>query len=94
MRFTSDLVRGRLIKRYKRFLADVVLGDSDRSKRDDTSVPQVVFVPNTGSMAGLLDRCEHLSVFLTVLCVQPPRDDGALNEPTNNSPQFSPWPYC
>lgn len=45
MKFATPLVRGRLVKRYKRFLADVVL-DSDGSTITCT-------VPNTGSMMGL-----------------------------------------
>lgn len=44
MRFQSPLVRGRLIKRYKRFLADVIL---------DTSETVTATCPNTGSMLGL-----------------------------------------
>ncbi len=44
MRFPSALKRGRLIKRYKRFLADVVL---------DTGETITATCPNTGSMRGL-----------------------------------------
>ncbi len=45
MRFSSELVRGRLAKRYKRFLADVTL---------DVGGEQITAsVPNTGSMMGL-----------------------------------------
>lgn len=44
MRFPSPLVRGRLVKRYKRFLADVVLDDGSEI---------TATCPNTGSMLGL-----------------------------------------
>ena len=44
MKFETPLIRGRLIKRYKRFLADVVLHDG----REITCT-----CPNTGSMLGL-----------------------------------------
>lgn len=46
MRFDRPLIRGRLVKRYKRFLADVVLDDG-------TTVTATC--PNTGSMLGLCD---------------------------------------
>lgn len=46
MHFKTPLIRGRLIKRYKRFLADVVLDDG----REITAT-----CPNTGSMLGLCD---------------------------------------
>jgi sugar fermentation stimulation protein A len=46
MQFKSPLVRGRLVKRYKRFLADVVLDNG----RQITAT-----CPNTGSMMGLSD---------------------------------------
>lgn len=44
MKFTPPLIRGRLIKRYKRFLADVSL---------DTGELVTATCPNTGSMMGL-----------------------------------------
>jgi len=44
MQFASPLTRGRLVQRYKRFLADVVLDDG-------TAV--TASCPNTGSMLGL-----------------------------------------
>lgn len=45
MKFPTPLLRGRLIKRYKRFLADVVL---------DSGETVTATCPNTGSMMGLL----------------------------------------
>ncbi|MFN3867967.1 MAG: DNA/RNA nuclease SfsA [Hyphomicrobiaceae bacterium] len=44
MKFASPLVRGRLVRRYKRFLADVVL---------DTGEDMTCTCANTGSMLGL-----------------------------------------
>ena len=46
MKFKSPLVRGRLIRRYKRFLADVVL---------DTGEAITAACANTGSMLGLTE---------------------------------------
>jgi len=46
MRFLTPLVRGTLIRRYKRFLADVRLGDAAEITAS---------VPNTGSMMGLCE---------------------------------------
>ncbi len=46
MEFTKSLIKGKLIKRYKRFFADV--------KLDKEIV--TAHCPNTGSMKGLLDE--------------------------------------
>ena len=52
MEFTKSLIKGKLIKRYKRFFADVKI-----NKEIVTA-----HCPNTGSMKGLLD--EHNDVYL------------------------------
>lgn len=46
MKFQTPLLRGQLIKRYKRFLADVLL---------DNGVAVTATCPNTGSMMGLCE---------------------------------------
>ena len=46
MKFTKTLIKGKLIKRYKRFFADIKL-----NKEVVTA-----HCPNTGSMKGLLDK--------------------------------------
>jgi len=46
MEFTKSLVKGKLIKRYKRFFADVKLDNEDVTAH----------CPNTGSMKGLVDE--------------------------------------
>ena len=46
MEFTKSLIKGKLIKRYKRFFTDIKLG-----KKIVTA-----HCPNTGSMKGLLDK--------------------------------------
>ncbi|GLE01413.1 hypothetical protein PINS_up010243 [Pythium insidiosum] len=66
------LVPARLLRRYKRFLADVVLLDADEEIRpsnadDDTSDSNVVtiYCPNTGPMVGLLDDLPNARVQLS-----------------------------
>ena len=46
MEFTKSLIKGKLIKRYKRFFTDV--------KLEQQTV--TAHCPNTGSMKGLLDK--------------------------------------
>ncbi len=46
MEFTKSLIKGKLIKRYKRFFTDVKLGKETVTAH----------CPNTGSMKGLLDK--------------------------------------
>ena len=46
MKFTSTLIKGKLIKRYKRFFADI--------KVNNRTI--IAHCPNTGSMMGLLDK--------------------------------------
>jgi len=46
MKFTNSLIKGKLIKRYKRFFTDIAL--------DEEIV--TAHCPNTGSMKGLLDE--------------------------------------
>jgi hypothetical protein len=55
------LVPARLLRRYKRFLADVVLAkagdeDSDDCSSVDESQAITIYCPNTGPMVGLLDE--------------------------------------
>jgi sugar fermentation stimulation protein A len=54
MRFQSPLIRGSLLKRYKRFLADVTL---------ETGETITAACPNTGAMLGLTDP--GLTVYLS-----------------------------
>ena len=46
MEFTKSLIKGKLVKRYKRFFADIKLNNE----------VVVAHCPNTGSMMGLLDE--------------------------------------
>tara|TARA_A100001015_G_scaffold174385_1_gene193870 strand:+ start:2314 stop:2961 length:648 start_codon:yes stop_codon:yes gene_type:complete len=46
MKFTSTLIKGKLIKRYKRFFVDIKVNNSVLTAH----------CPNTGSMMGLLDK--------------------------------------
>jgi sugar fermentation stimulation protein A len=55
MRFPQPLIRARLVKRYKRFLADVVL--------DETGEALTAHCPNPGAMLGLQD--EGMTVWLS-----------------------------
>ena len=46
MKFTNSLIKGKLIRRYKRFFADVEVNNK----------VVTAHCPNTGSMLGLLDK--------------------------------------
>ncbi len=46
MKFTNTLIKGKFIKRYKRFFADIKVNNSTLTAH----------CPNTGSMLGLLDK--------------------------------------
>ena len=46
MKFTSSLIKGKLINRYKRFFADIEVNNKTITSH----------CPNTGSMMGLLDK--------------------------------------
>jgi len=46
MKFTSTLIKGKLIKRYKRFFTDIEVNNKI----------VIAHCPNTGSMMGLLDK--------------------------------------
>ena len=52
MEFTKSLIKGKLIKRYKRFFTDVKLGKEIVTAH----------CPNTGSMKGLLDEANDVYV--------------------------------
>ena len=46
MKFTNTLIKGKLIKRYKRFFADIKVNN----------LTLTAHCPNTGSMLGLLEK--------------------------------------
>ena len=46
MKFTSTLIKGKLIKRYKRFFTDIIVNNQTVT----------AYCPNTGSMMGLLSK--------------------------------------
>ena len=46
MKFTNSLIKGKLVKRYKRFFADIEVNNKILTAH----------CPNTGSMMGLLDK--------------------------------------
>ena len=46
MKFTNSLIKGKLLKRYKRFFADIKVNNKIITAH----------CPNTGSMKGLLDQ--------------------------------------
>ena len=46
MKFTKSLIKGKLVKRYKRFFTDIKVNNEI----------VVTHCPNTGSMRGLLDE--------------------------------------
>ena len=53
MKFTKPLIKGKLIKRYKRFFTDVNID----------GVKVIAHCPNTGSMKGLLDEGNEVHLF-------------------------------
>ncbi len=52
MKYTSPLLEGKLVKRYKRFLADIYLDGK----------PMTVHCPNSGSMAGLTETGNRIRI--------------------------------
>ncbi len=52
MEFTKPLIKGKLVKRYKRFFADIKVNKETLTAH----------CPNTGSMMGLLDKNNHVWV--------------------------------
>lgn len=63
----SNLVPARLIRRYKRFLADVVLleGEEVAHRIEEDEEVVTVYCPNTGPMIGLLDGLPNARVQLS-----------------------------
>ena len=66
MKFTKPLIKGKLIKRYKRFFTDVNID----------GVKVTAHCPNTGSMKGLLDEGNevHLLKHCLLYTSPSPRD--------------------
>ncbi|OWZ16829.1 Sugar fermentation stimulation protein [Phytophthora megakarya] len=62
-----NLVPARLVRRYKRFLADVVVLDEAKDETTDEAVAEevTVYCPNTGPMVGLLDGLPNACVQLS-----------------------------
>jgi len=52
MKFTKSLIKGKLVKRYKRFFADIKLNEETI----------IAHCPNTDSMMGLLDEGNEVFV--------------------------------
>ena len=52
MKFTNSLIKGKLIKRYKRFFADIEVNNKII----------IAHCPNTGSMLGLLKKGNNVWV--------------------------------
>ena len=50
MKFTNSLIKGKLIRRYKRFFTDIEVNNKTLTAH----------CPNTGSMMGLLDKGNHV----------------------------------
>ena len=67
-------VQGALVKRYKRFLADVMIDTCGADAAGEPASANAVtcHCPNTGPMTGLLDRCACASAASTALdtCIQ------------------------
>ena len=58
MEFTKSLVKGKLIKRYKRFFTDIKLGKEIVTAH----------CPNTGSMKGLLEEGNEVYLLPNKIC--------------------------
>ena len=61
---TPRIRKCRLLRRYKRFLADVVFPEDDDDVSDEGFV--TVHCPNTGPMTGLLDQCPTAEAWVSV----------------------------
>jgi len=65
---TPQVRRCRLLRRYKRFLADVVFPEDENGDQDDDENVRftTVHCPNTGPMTGLLDSCPRAEAWVSV----------------------------